>query len=162
MATSIFNARNTLTQRTVGPRCIEETLLDASGMKPGDRAGLCAFQSNYCTIGVEVDDNGKRFIVASKGTQRSEENILRVPLKGKKVWLRIKYVFTPQADDTCGPDRAFMSYSTDGKKWTDVEGDLQMRFTLDLFTGYRGALYNYPTKQTGGYADFDYFHQWVY
>lgn len=162
LATSIFNARNTLTQRTVGPRCIDETMLDASGMKPGDRAGLCAFMSNYCSIGVEVDDAGQRFIVATSGNQRGSNEELRVPLKGKKAWLRIKYVFTPQADDTCGPDKAFMSYSTDGKKWIDVNYQLQMRYTLDLFIGYKAALYNYPTKQVGGYADFDYFHQWVY
>lgn len=162
LATSIFNARNTLTQRTVGPRCIDETMLDASGMKPGDRAGLCAFMSNYCSIGVEVDDAGQRFIVASSGNLRGSNEELRVPLKGKKAWFRIKYVFTPQADDTCGPDKAFMSYSTDGKKWTDVDYQLQMRYTLDLFIGYKAALYNYPTKQVGGYADFDYFHQWVY
>ncbi len=162
LATSIFNARNTLTQRTVGPRCIDETMLDASGMKPGDRAGLCAFMSNYCSIGVEVDDAGQRFIVATSGNQRGSNEELRVPLKGKKAWLRIKYVFTPQADDTCGPDKAFMSYSTDGKKWIDVDYQLQMRYTLDLFIGYKAALYNYPTKQVGGYADFDYFHQWVY
>lgn len=162
LATSIFNARNTLTQRTVGPRCIDETMLDASGMKPGDRAGLCAFMSNYCSIGVEVDDAGQRFIVASSGNLRGSNEELRVPLKGKKAWLRIKYVFTPQADDTCGPDKAFMSYSTDGKKWIDVDYQLQMRYTLDLFIGYKAALYNYPTKQVGGHADFDYFHQWVY
>ncbi len=162
LATSIFNARNTLTQRTVGPRCIDETMLDASGMKPGDRAGLCAFMSNYCSIGVEVDDAGQRFIVASSGNLRGSNEELRVPLKGKKAWLRIKYVFTPQADDTCGPDKAFMSYSTDGKKWIEVNYQLQMRYTLDLFIGYKAALYNYPTKQVGGYADFDYFHQWVY
>lgn len=162
LATSIFNARNTLTQRTVGPRCIDETMLDASGMKPGDRAGLCAFMSNYCSIGVEVDDAGQRFIVATSGNLRGSNEELRVPLKGKKAWLRIKYVFTPQADDTCGPDKAFMSYSTDGKKWIDVDYQLQMRYTLDLFIGYKAALYNYPTKQVGGHADFDYFHQWVY
>lgn len=162
LATSIFNARNTLTQRTVGPRCIDETMLDASGMKPGDRAGLCAFMSNYCSIGVEVDDAGQRFIVATSGNLRGSNEELRVPLKGKKAWLRIKYVFTPQADDTCGPDKAFMSYSLDGKKWIDVDYQLQMRYTLDLFIGYKAALYNYPTKQVGGHADFDYFHQWVY
>lgn len=162
LATSLFDARNTLTQRTVGPRCITETLLDASGMKSGDKAGLAAFMSDNCKIGVEVDDNGKRFIVATTGTRGGDKDALRIPLKGKKIWLRIKYVFTPQADDTCGPDKAFMSYSTNGKSWVDVSAELQMRYTLDLFVGYRGALYNYSTKQVGGHADFDYFHQWVY
>lgn len=162
LATNLFDARNTLCQRTVGPRCMNETLLDVSGMKPGDKAGLAAFQSNYCAIGIEVEDNGKRFVVATSGSRRDPKEVMRVPLKGKKIWLRMKYVFTPQADDTCGPDKVFMSYSTDGKHWVDVDYQLQMRFTLDLFIGYKAALYNYPTKQTGGHADFDYFRQWTY
>jgi hypothetical protein len=32
-----------------------------------------------------------------------------------------------------------------------------MRYTLDHFMGYRIGLYNYATKQPGGYVDFDYF-----
>lgn len=163
-ATNIFDARNTLTQRTVGPRCWSETLMDYSKMKPGDKAGLCAFMSSHCMIGVEVDAAGKKSLVATYGGRNGQENeITRVPLKkGKKVWLKIKYVFTPQADDTCGPDKAFMSYSLDGKNWVDVDYTLQMRFSLDLFVGYRSALYNFTTGNAGGYADFDYFHQSTY
>jgi len=162
LATGLFDARNTLTQRTVGPRCINETCLDASRMKPGDYAGLAAFMSNNCKIGVTVDEQGKRYIQATRGTRNSDEEVLRVPLSGKRVWLRIQYVFTPQSDDTCGPDIARMSYSTNGKKWVEVPGELQMRYTLDLFIGYRAALYNYATREVGGHADFDYFHQRTY
>ncbi len=163
IATNVLDARNTLCQRTVGPRCKNEVLLDPSGMKPGDYAGLCAFQSNHCEVGVEVADDGTRYIVAKNGAPRGGvKEIMREPLKGKKVYLRINYVFTPQADDTCGPDKAMMSYSLDGKKWTDIDYQLQMRFTLDFFIGYKAALFNYSTKTVGGHADFDYFHQWVY
>lgn len=180
LAEDIMHARNTLTQRTVGPRCVSEVLLDASGMKPGDNAGICAFQSNYCRIGVEVAEDGTRSLVGvnrvpparrrMRGAQaqpeqpqgNGETEVFRMPLTQNQVWLRIRYVFTPQADDTCGPDKAFMSWSLDGKNWTDVDAQLQMSFSLDLFTGYRTALYNYSTKQTGGYADFDYFRQSTY
>lgn len=180
LAEDIMHARNTLTQRTVGPRCVSEVLLDASGMKPGDNAGICAFQSNYCRIGVEVAEDGTRSLVGvnrvpparrrMRGAQaqpeqpqgNGETEVFRMPLTQNRVWLRIRYVFTPQADDTCGPDKAFMSWSLDGKNWTDVDAQLQMSFSLDLFTGYRTALYNYSTKQTGGYADFDYFRQNTY
>lgn len=176
----IMHARNTLTQRTVGPRCVSEVKLDVSGMKPGDNAGICAFQSNYCRIGVEVAPEGERYLVGINRVPPSrrwgrpgqpqpeqpqgngETEVFRMPLKQDLVWLRIKYVFTPQADDTCGPDKAFMSWSLDGGEWYDVDAELQMRFTLDLFTGYRTALYNYSTLSSGGYADFDYFHQSEY
>lgn len=162
VATGLFDARNTLTQRTVGPRSVTETKIDASALRPGDRAGLCAFQSNWCGVGVEVDPQGRRFIVAQTGTRQQSRDVVRVPLKGKQAWLRIRYVFTPQQGDTCGADKAFMSWSDDGKRWHDVDFTLQMQYTLDLFTGYRAALYCYSTTTPGGHADFDYFRQWVY
>ncbi len=172
IATDITNARNTLTQRTVGPKCHSEVLMDASGMKPGDKAGICAFQSNYCTIGVEVAEDGSKNLVAITripprrrfGQQQSaepqgngEKEVLRIPLNQDKVWLDIRYVFTP--DEGERPDQAFMSYSLDGKNWNQVDAALQMSFSLDFFTGYRTGLYSFATKQAGGYADFDYFHQ---
>jgi hypothetical protein len=33
-----------------------------------------------------------------------------------------------------------------------------MKYSLDHFMGYRIGLFNYATKETGGYVDFDYFH----
>ncbi|MCQ2083575.1 MAG: glycoside hydrolase 43 family protein [Bacteroidaceae bacterium] len=175
IATNVMDARNTLTQRTVGPRCYSEVLLDASGMKAGDRAGIVAFQSNYCTIGVEADAEGTKSLVAmthrnmgrrfgrqDQTPQSPDTEVLRLPLSQDKVWLRIKYVFTPQPDDTAGADQAFMSYSLDGKNWVDVDAMLQMSFSLDYFTGYRTGLYSYATRQAGGWADFDYFHQAEY
>lgn len=176
IATNVMDARNTLTQRTVGPRCYSEVLLDSKGMQPGDKAGIVAFQSNYCTIGVEVSENGKKELVAlthrnvgrRRGPQAGGEQpnpdteALRIPLNQDKVWLKIRYVFTPQADDTAKADQAFMSYSLDGKNWTEVDAVLQMNFSLDYFTGYRTGLYSFATKKAGGYADFDYFHQAAY
>jgi len=32
-----------------------------------------------------------------------------------------------------------------------------MAYTIPQFIGYRYALFNYATKNTGGFADFDYF-----
>jgi len=162
LAKNVFDARNTLCQRTVGPRCIDEVCIDVSGMKPGDNAGLCAFQSNFCSVGVTVAEDGKRYVVANSGSMRNSKEVFRTPLKGKKVYLRCKYIFTAQADDTCGNDKVYMSYSLNGKKWIDIDNELQMRFTLDFFIGYKAALYNYATTQLGGHADFDYFRQWTY
>ena len=173
-ATGIADARGTLTQRTAGPRCISETLLDASGMKAGDEAGLCAFQSGNARIGVRVMPDGQRLIVLhengrsfSRGEDGKPEvalvdrDVFTVPMEGTQVWLRIRYVFTPQEEGE-EPDTAFFSYSLDGENWTEADFALRMRFTLDYFTGYRSALYNYATLGEGGAADFDYFHQEVY
>lgn len=176
IATDIMDARNTLTQRTVGPKCQSEVMLDASGMNPGDHAGICAFQSNYCQIGVTVEEDGSKYLVASTrippqrrfrrnpnesapASVETKTEVLRIPLTSNQVWLRIKYVFTPQSEADGEADKAYMSYSLDGTTWNQVDAFLQMRYTLDLFTGYRTVLYNFATVTTGGYADFDYFYQ---
>ena len=156
-ATGIADARGTLTQRTVGPRCISETLLDASGMKPGDEAGLCAFQSHSGRIGVQVAPDGSRQIVL----RQKEEILATVPFSGDQVQLRIRYVFTPQKEGE-EADTAFFGYSLDGAEWTEFPDTLRMRYTLDYFTGYRSALYNFATLEEGGTAGFDWFRQRVY
>ena len=55
-------------------------------------------------------------------------------------------------------DRARFYYSLDGQKWTVIGNELKMSYTIPHFMGYRFGLFNYATKEIGGYADFDYFH----
>lgn len=183
VAQSVVEARNTLTQRSVGPQCISEVLLDASGLQAGDRAGLCAFQSNNCSVGVEVAEDGTKSLTIrenKRGTrmvpgqkpqpgrrpmmERYETNdvVYSEPLKSEKVWLRLDFVFTPAEGSLREADTVTASWSYDGENWETTDYSLKISFTLDFFTGYRPALFCYPTTQTGGYADFDYFHQEVY
>ena len=146
-------------------------------MLPGDEAGLCAFQSRNARIGVRVSPEGERQLVLhehhrdSVGVNKEgrtvfedrDSDIAVLPMAGDRVWLRIRYVFTPQeAGET--EDTAFFSYSFDGAAWTEFPYALEMKYTLDYFTGYRSALYNFATVPSGpsvGFADFDYFHQRV-
>lgn len=148
-AEGIMDARNTLTQRTVGPGCFSEVMLDASGLKPGDHAGLCAFQSHFCAIEIEVDGDGGRALVGLD----NEGEVFREALDDDTVCLKIIYDFNR--------DEARMAYSLDGEEWFALEYMLEMKYTLDFFTGYRSALYCYSTLMSGGHADFDYFHQEV-
>ena len=55
-------------------------------------------------------------------------------------------------------DMADFYYSLDGKNWNKIGTPLRMRYTLPHFMGYRYGLFNYATKTTGGYVDFDYFN----
>ena len=173
-ATGLADARGTLTQRTVGPRCVSETVLDVSGMKPGDEAGLAAFQSGSARVGVRITPEGQRLLVlhetgrsVTRGEDgrpvfnRIDQDVFAVPIEYDKVWLRIRYVFTPQEEGE-EADTAFFGYSYDGEYWGEADYALHMRFTLDYFTGYRSALYNFATLEEGGVADFDWFHQQVY
>ncbi len=162
-ADGIMTARNSLTQRTVGPKSISEVKMDLSGMKPGDRAGISAFQSGNIYIGAEVAEDGSKALVLRSCSRREKDvEQFRAPLEGNDLWLKLDYVFTPSEGDQRKADTCTASYSTDGENWTAIDYTLQMRFTLDLFTGYRTALYSFSTTGNGGYADFDYFHQSTY
>lgn len=156
------SARNSLTQRTVGPKSSSVVKLDASGLKRGDRAGIAAFQSANCAIGVEYGPEGKQLVVRENSRAAKDVLVYSAPLENDNVWLRIDYCFTPSGGDGLESDTARVLYSYDGENFTSVDYSLKMRFTLDYFTGYRTALYCYTTgKQNGGYADFDFFHQSV-
>ncbi len=148
--TSFVMARNTLTQRTVGPVCSGTTLLDASGMKEGDFAGLSLLQKNYGLIGVKVIGGKKYLVMESVVSEKPEE--VRVPLSQSRVYLKAGCDFTDMKDT------AQFFYSLDGKDWIPAGQPMKMPYTLPHFMGYRFGLFNYATSQPGGYADFDFFH----
>lgn len=153
LSTGVLQARNTLTQRTEGPSCTGITLLDTSGMKPGDHAGLIALQSHFGTVGVKVTENGDQFItMCIKGENGSEQVIESVKCEKKEVYLKIHFVFENSMD------MASFSYSFDGMNWKPIGMTLLMQYTLDHFMGYRVGLYYYATSQIGGHVDFDYFN----
>ena len=153
-------ARNTLTQRTVGPKSTAVVKLDASRLKPGDRAGICAFQSAKLCVGVEAGEDGLRLVAREDSRRVSDRCVFSVPLECAEVFLRLDYCFTPTADGDPEADTVRASYSCDGVNWIPAGNfALKMRFSLDYFTGYRTALYCYTSSEDGGYADFDFFHQ---
>lgn len=149
--TSFLSARNTLTQRTIGPVCSGTIKLDVSGMKEGDFAGLALLQQQYGLAGVQVK-NGEKYIVAENAVPGAGGNGQAILLNETTVWLRADCDFRNLTDT------ARFYYSLDGKIWQPVGAVLKMKYTLPHFMGYRFGLFNYATKQTGGFADFDYFH----
>ncbi len=148
--TSFVMARNTLTQRTVGPESTGATLLDASNLKPGDFAGLSLLQKNYGLVGVKAEAGGKSIVMVSASSGKPVE-MQRVPLGQKTVYLKAECDFKDRKD------LAHFFYSLDGKTWTAIGEPLKMPYTIPHFMGYRFGLFTYATQQTGGFADFDYF-----
>ena len=148
--TSILLAKNMLTQRTVGPVCTGSTSLDISNMKDGDFAGLCLLQKNYGVVGVRINGN-KRSIVMINATGGKSVEAAQIPLNQKSVY------FKAECDFTDKKDVADFFYSLDGKSWKPIATPLKMAYTLPHFMGYRFGLFNYATKNAGGYADFDFF-----
>lgn len=150
---SIFlKSRNTLTQRTFGPVCAGITMLDASKMKEGDFAGLTVFQRKFGQVGVKIENGEKFLFMVSNKTDKPTELESR-PLSQDKVYLKIECDFRDKIDV------AKFYFSLDKKKWNTIGGELKMEYTLmEHFMGYRFGLFNYATKNVGGYADFDWFH----
>jgi beta-xylosidase len=150
--TLFAKSRNTLTQRTFGPQCSGSTLIDASGMKDGDFAGLTAFQRKFGQVGVKIVNGQKLVFMVSNKTDKPTE-LQSIPLSQNKVFLKIECDFREKIDV------AKFFFSLDGKTWTVIGGELKMEYTLmEHFMGYRFGLFNYASKNPGGFADFDFFH----
>lgn len=145
-----LSARNTLTQRTFGPRCSGTVAMDVSQMKDGDCAGLGMLQKRYGFVGVKMADNARSIVMESAESGTPAE-VQRIPLSQTVVFLKVDCDFESRED------RADFYYSMDGKKWTAIGKSLRMAYTLPHFMGYRFALFNYATGSSGGSVDFDYF-----
>lgn len=150
---SLFvKSRNTLTQRTFGPTSSGSALIDLSNLKDGDFAGLCALQRKFGLVGVKMVEGKKFLFMISNETEKPVE-LQHIPLDQRQVYLKIECDFRNKIDI------ARFFYSLDGKTWNTIGGDLKMQYTLmEHFMGYRFGLFNYATKNPGGYADFDWFH----
>ncbi|WP_158826600.1 glycoside hydrolase family 43 protein [Mucilaginibacter lacusdianchii] len=149
--TSIFLARNTLTQRTFGPTSSANTVVDISHLKNGDCSGLLLLQKKFGWVGVKAEDDGN-YLVMINGESGTAVEVERILLKQKVVYLKADCDFRERTD------KATFAYSLDGKTWLNIGNTLNMAYTIPHFMGYRFGLFNYATKNTGGYADFNFFH----
>ncbi len=148
---SFVQAKNTLTQRTIGPVCSGSTSLDVSKMKEGDIAGLSLLQKEYGFIAVKIE-NGSKKIVMTDAVKGVPKEVASVALNQDKVYFKAECDFKNNAD------KGKFYYSLDGKKWISLGNTINMPYSIPHFMGYRFGLFNYATKNVGGFADFDYFH----
>ena len=151
---SVTEARNTLTQHTFGPECSAYIKLDVTNMKNGDVSGFSAFAERYGYVGVKMKDDKKYLVMARYDDNDSVEKefeIERVELTENEVYLRV------DCDFVNSTDKAYFYYSLDGENWSRIADTLQMNYYGLHFMGYRYAIFNYATKQMGGYVDVDFF-----
>ena len=143
-AASLWNARNTLTQRAIGPRSSPVVKLDASGLKTGDVAGLALLNKPYAWIGIERDDKGLSVTQFNEYTGKTS----RAAMKDKTLWLK--------ADCDFLTEMAQFSYSFDGKRFLSLGEPFEMVYQLITFQGIRYSLFAYNgTGKGGGFVDFD-------
>jgi len=151
----IYEARNSLTQRTVGPRCETETKISVEGLKSGDYAGIAAISEHYGMIGVYCDEKGDKYIYQANGRFKTALEAFNAVTDtslaaDEEICLKISYDFSR--------NRATFWYSFAGENWTEFGSPMQLGFSINTtFMGTRSFLFCYATQETGGYADFDYY-----
>ncbi len=145
-AKQLLWAKNSLTQRAIGPVSYTSVKLDASRLKMGDEAGLGAINMPYASLGVVKTSNG---LALRCYDQRENKEVLKDLDKANKVvWLRLYGDYDKS--------QLQYSYSLDGKTWENIGGQIISSYQLKTFQGVRVALYAFnKNEQNGGIADFD-------
>ena len=152
-APDFWNARNSLTQRTVGLESDATVKLEIKGLKAGDVAGLALLIYPYAWIGVEKTADGIWLKMVNQTSYPSTSSVDSLLLEKRITSVLLK----THIDIDYG--KATFAYSLDdGKTFTDFGNMLPLHFQLYTFQGARISLFAYNNrKKTGGYADFDSF-----
>ena len=147
-ADQLMWARNTLTQRVIGPSSITTVELFVKGMKDGDVAGLGNINVPCSWIGIVMD--GKQTLLRWFEQVNNDTIDQPVSLPNGKIWLRM-----------CGDydnDKAEYAYSVDGEHFYNLGCEMRLSYQLVTFQGSRHALFAFNKKgKNGGYAEFDNF-----
>lgn len=151
-----YQARNTLTQRVLGyhqdkTASYGTVKADISNMEEGDIFGFGVFQDPLAFVGIMARDGEKRLVYHSSSLtgKVSKTNQTGQRINGDVVYLRAVPSYTT------GKCRFY--YSTDNKTYTVFGPEFKMEYDLSVFTGNKFAIFNYATKNTGGYVDIDWF-----
>ena len=179
-AEQLMWARNTLTQRVIGPECITTVELSVKGLKDGDVAGLGNINVPCSWIGIV---SGVQELKGVKGSQRpiassannlSTRQLVNSSTKSKTFTLRCFEQLTNDTIDVqvelplgkiwlrsigeYDRDQAQYAYSTDGETFHTLGRMMPLSYQLISFQGSRHALFAFNINgKNGGYAEFDNF-----
>jgi len=147
-AEQLMWARNTLTQRVIGPQSIATVELYTKGLKDGDVAGLGNINVPCSWIGVVKD--GRQLTLRCFEQATNDTIDAPVAIADGKLWLRMVGDYDH--------DRAYYEYSLDGKTYQQVGDEMKLSYQLISFQGSRHALFAFNKNgKNGGYAEFDNF-----
>ncbi len=150
-AEQLMWARNTLTQRVIGPKSIATVELYVGGMKEGDVAGLGNINVPCSWIGIEQGHYGLLLRCYEQATNDTVTlGIASCDAPIKRVWLRMVGDFDH--------DKAHYEYSLNGEYYRPLGREMPLSYQLITFQGSRHALFCFNRKgKQGGYAEFDNF-----
>ena len=137
-------ARNTLTQRCIGPVSTATVVLDGKKMKEGDVAGLGILNLPFAWAGLSKNDGVLRF-----GWMHQSKGMVDMGrARSNKIYLRA----TGDFDNFW----AQFSYSYDGVNFENIGDTLFLPYQLTTFQGSRYSLFAYNRNgHEGGTAEFD-------
>lgn len=170
LSVNVTQAVNTLTQRMKYPGCKAYVTVDGSGLEDGDYAGISAFQGCYGLIAL-TKDRGRYYLAmlakeaGDKSLQGERKDIspgkeyARISWNSSKVMLMVSTNFEDQIDMAdfyyCEADE---KQDKNRLEWKKLGISHKLYFKLDHFCGCRFGLFLFSTAETGGYADFSFFH----
>ncbi len=152
-AEQLMWARNSLTQRAIGPRSICTVELYTAGMKDGDVAGLGNINVPCSWIGVVKEGNKLTLRCYEQLNDHTNTLDVDIPKNGNKIYLQMVGDYDKNLMHYC--------YSTDGKNFQPVggaEAEMRLSYQLCTFQGVRVSLFAYNQKgHNGGTVEFDNF-----
>lgn len=145
-ASTLKDARNTLTQRVQGPSCEGSVEMEVTGLKDGNIAGFGIFEFPYAYVAIRQESGRRKIVMCNDG--KDIETVEH--FNGDKLWIRVRA--------TDKEFKALFYYSLDGVNYKRIGNELQMGLGLP-WTANRFALFNFNTTPQGnnGYADFNWF-----
>ena len=150
-AEQLMWARNSLTQRVIGPKSITTVELFVKNLKDGDVAGLGNINVPCSWVGVRRIGNEWKLLCYEQLT--NDTVTIELPSLGGGgggLWLR--------SIGDYDNDQAQYAYSTDGVNFQTIGRMMPLSYQLITFQGSRHALFVFNTKgKNGGYAEFDNF-----
>jgi len=147
-ADQLMWARNTLTQRVIGPKSVTTVELNVKGMRDGDVAGLGNINIPCSWIGIVK--NGKTLTLRCFEQLTNDTINVPVNMVDGKIWLR--------CNGDYDNDQAQYAYSLDGKTFQTLGRMMPLSYQLTTFQGSRHALFAFNKNgKNGGYAEFDNF-----
>ncbi len=149
-ADQLMWARNSLTQRAIGPRTQYTVELYTGKMKDGDVAGLGNINIPCSWIGVVKE--GKKLTLRCFEQLNNDTVDFDITnlVKGGKVWLQMTGDFDNNLMD--------MAFSTDAEHFTTMKEKMPLSYQLVTFQGVRVSLFAFNKEgHNGGMAEFDNF-----
>ncbi|KAK3670047.1 hypothetical protein LTR78_010078 [Recurvomyces mirabilis] len=156
----LYQAKNTLTHRIIGPQSQATIELDISSMQDGDRTGLSMFRDVSAWIGVKKDGSRLTLAMHTNLTMNGTDNWAtinkgvedathKLPQHTSCIWLQTTGDF--RSPPTGSLETSF-AYSVDGKSFTSFGDRFKLATDWQFFQGYRFAVFNYARKSLGGWV----------